>query len=872
MASSASGSWSNIQPDGLVTVGASWSASCSVENKKVIVTINVTFKAVSGDECSYSIWADGESKASHSGTHYVGSSKTLTYSFTESVDSSKTITKSFGAWVKASGWTEFGGKDTTVTLTYDYTSDYTVTYAGNGGSGTMSQSIATEGSDFITRKNAFTRYGYIFVGWNEAQDGSGTWWNIPNYVSGVYSEGASGSKGVYESGLTWTWAYDHNLTLYAQWIPIKVTVTFNSNASDSSIVNTFEKQTYETGASGIYFKGSISRKHFNCLGWALDKGSATATYSLNSWVRNEFIVANTPEVTLYAVWQAKEKYTLTVESDSLITVELDEDDSYTLPTTAPSKAAENIDYSITYDSVETDATISRNADTAKYKKTYSFTKWNTASDASGKDYSLGNIIGISQDTHLYTFFDSSESWQYVDSSGNTVSEFPTGTLEQMKLIGWCLSKDSASVASWPPQYKYNLTLYALWSPDGTGGFLKYYVNSDTEPTLPYKTGSKVRIVGLKDAENDAQYTIAAISTKQESDGVWGVALSFESNFTVSGQQDASNKNVQIWGEGSYIPDLDYICGKDNRLWGCNSDTRTIYASALGDPTDFWTFEGSTLDAYQVAVASANKFTGIIPLNSQIVFMKQHTIHKMLGSYPSEYSLYEYNLEGVDELNAGSLVNMEGTALYLAEHGISSYSGTSVTNADSSLGDSKKEKARAMYDGEKYFLYFKDSEGADKTYIYDSRYGIWTQEEYGKVLDFIHYQNDNYILAQGNDGTNRILKVTSGLERSGSWEITFKPFIETVSTTKTTTHIFEKKRYTKLTIRLELSKKSWIKAEAKYDGKDKWHQLAMHRGKTDGVCDFVINTPRVDKLQLRLSGSGAMTILAMERAYQVYSRR
>lgn len=872
MASSASGSWSNIQPDGQVTVGASWSAQCSVENKKVTVTIRVVFESVSGDECSYSIWTDGESKASHSGIHYIGTTKTLSYSFIVDVDSSKTITKTFGAWVKASGWTEFGGKDTTVTLTYDYTSDYTITYNGNGGSGSMDQSIATEGSEFLTRKNAFTKYGYIFVGWNEAKNGSGTWWNAPNYVSGVYSEGAAGSKGVYESGLTWTWTYDHNIILYAQWITVKVTVTFNSNASDSDIVNTFEKQTYEAGASAIYFKGSISRKHYNCLGWALDKDSTTATYSLNSWVKNEFIVSNTPNVTLYAVWQAKKKYALTVNGDSPLTVLLDEDDSYTLPTTAPTKASETANYTIKYDPIEQDATISRSVDMAKHRKVYTFLKWNTASDGSGTDYSLGQKISISKDTNLYKFFSTNESWQYMDSSGNTVTEFPTGTIEQMKLTGWLLSKESTSVVSWPPQYKYNVTLYALWSPDGNGGFLKYYIDSDSEPALPYQVGSKVRIVGLKNSENDAQYTVAAASVKQETDGKWAVTLSFESNFSVSGQQDASKKNVRIWGEGSYVPDFDYICAKNNRLWGCNSEQRTIYASALGDPTDFWTFEGSTLDAYQVAVASADRFTGIIPLNSQIAFMKQHTIHKMLGNYPAEYSLYEYNFEGVNESNNGSLVNMEGSALYLAEHGISLYSGTSVTNTDNSLGYSGKANARAMYDGEKYFLYFKDSEGEDKTYIYDSRYGIWTQEDYGEVLDFVHYKNDNYILVKNDNGNNRILKVTSHLEHNGKWEIIFKPFIETVSTTKTTTHIFEKKRYTKLTLRIELPKGSWIRAEGLFNGKGDWHLLGGANGTQDGVCDFVINTPRVDKLQLKLSGSGAMTILAMERTYQVYSRR
>ena len=84
---------------------------------------------------------------------------------------------------------------------------YTVTYDANGGSGTMTQSTATYNQPFMTRQNAFTRKGYVFGGWNEKADGSGTVWGLEN-------------GGVYEANKNWTWTYVDNLTLYAQWIPV----------------------------------------------------------------------------------------------------------------------------------------------------------------------------------------------------------------------------------------------------------------------------------------------------------------------------------------------------------------------------------------------------------------------------------------------------------------------------------------------------------------------------------------------------------------------------------------------------------------------------------------------------------------------------
>ena len=81
---------------------------------------------------------------------------------------------------------------------------YTVSYNSNGGSGTMTNDTATYDSNFITKKNTFTKTGYTFNGWNEKAAGTGTVWGLT-------------TSGVYESGKTWKWTYTKNITLYAQW-------------------------------------------------------------------------------------------------------------------------------------------------------------------------------------------------------------------------------------------------------------------------------------------------------------------------------------------------------------------------------------------------------------------------------------------------------------------------------------------------------------------------------------------------------------------------------------------------------------------------------------------------------------------------------
>ena len=99
-----------------------------------------------------------------------------------------------------SGWGSF-------TLTAQWSANsYTVTYNANNGSGSMSPSTATYNSNFLTKKNEFTRTGYTFNGWSAKPDGSAGGWGLTD-------------SGVYESSVPWKWTYTNDITLYAQWKP-----------------------------------------------------------------------------------------------------------------------------------------------------------------------------------------------------------------------------------------------------------------------------------------------------------------------------------------------------------------------------------------------------------------------------------------------------------------------------------------------------------------------------------------------------------------------------------------------------------------------------------------------------------------------------
>ena len=93
---------------------------------------------------------------------------------------------------------------------------YNVTYDGNGGlygnASTWSEKV-TYGTNYTTWDNFFDRRGYVFKGWNESPDGTGTDWTA--WI-----------------GKPWTWTYLKDVTLYAQWEPYTLTVNYYSNGAD----------------------------------------------------------------------------------------------------------------------------------------------------------------------------------------------------------------------------------------------------------------------------------------------------------------------------------------------------------------------------------------------------------------------------------------------------------------------------------------------------------------------------------------------------------------------------------------------------------------------------------------------------------------
>ncbi len=312
-----------------------------------------------------------------------------------------------------------------------------------------------------------------------------------------------------------------------------------------------------------------------------------------------------------------------------------------------------------------------------------------------------------------------------------------------------------------------------------------------------------------------------------------------------------------------VPDFDVLCEYNNRLFG--ADTEKIYVSALGDPTNWNTYDGLASDSYTVAVASPGKFTGCIGYSGNVLFFKEDMMYKLMGDYPENYALYPYSISGVCEGSGKSLVNIGERLFYHGRDGIYMYSGSLPQLISYSFGIRRFERAVGCGFGTKYYISMKEVGGDFALYVYDTLRDIWLREDSTEVLGFAEHGNERLMLTSSGD----VVQIDSG-EEVVSW---------IAETCEISEYIDNRKCYSKFILKLDMPADSFAKVEIKsdryrYGWEEVWKRYGtnIHEGEHRNVytANIPIRPTRCDRLKIRISGSGNVVIRSLTREFEVGS--
>lgn len=368
----------------------------------------------------------------------------------------------------------------------------------------------------------------------------------------------------------------------------------------------------------------------------------------------------------------------------------------------------------------------------------------------------------------------------------------------------------------------------------------------------FKTGDTVEISGCTTyPDNNGTFTIREIFEEENPAGtLYGLTFDAEAfaNGTEAGEVTIQRK----------VPNLKVLCEQDNRIFGAEGNT--IYVSALGDPTNFYTFDGVDTDSYQVAVATEGEFTGCIGYGSSVLFFKEDCMHKLMGSYPSEYTLFDYTIPGVLNGSEASLRNINEAIYYHGREGVYRYTGGTPELITAEFGLRRFDTASAGAQGDRYYISMRDKRKNEwGLWVYDILRDIWLREDDTQAISFARDGGKLYYI----DGTagDLVLSNPDSSEESVAWSATFCRMDEMYH---------NRKCYSKLLLRGELLEDSaWLQVDISCDG-EPFKRVYTSRDKAAKTLAIPIMPKRCDNFRIRLSGEGKCIIRSMVREFGIGS--
>lgn len=372
------------------------------------------------------------------------------------------------------------------------------------------------------------------------------------------------------------------------------------------------------------------------------------------------------------------------------------------------------------------------------------------------------------------------------------------------------------------------------------GTLTFTANTitTTGADWPFRVGDAVEITGCTTAAENNKTPIIR--------GVSGKTLTFYDN-TFTAASEAAAVTIK-----RKIPDLDFICESNYRLWGTHGNT--IYSSKYGDPLNFFVFDGLSSDSYYIDVGSDGEFTGCMPYSSHICFFKENTLHKLYGSKPANFQIVTANVYGVQAGCERSMCIVNEQLLYKGVNGVYSYNGGVPELVSDKFGTVRYSEAAAACDGERYYISMKNGD-VWSLFVYDVLRNMWLREDDTHALDMAFSDGYVYFL----DASGALYKIDRSADRRDiEWSATFCPFNETVN---------ERKGYSKFHLRMDLSAGAWLSIDIKTDGDTLWRCIYTTHNERAKTISVPIIPTRCDSVSIRIRGKGECVVRTFIREFQ-----
>jgi len=453
---------------------------------------------------------------------------------------------------------------------------------------------------------------------------------------------------------------------------------------------------------------------------------------------------------------------------------------------------------------------------------------------------------------------------YVINVGDTQSP-------EWMLYVWTGDEWDDSMGAWVVSMEAELTATKITISDGTiygadATANTLTINTPTSADLVkagFRVGDAVEIDGLTmEPDNNKIAIIREI-------GKTSIAFSdycFKIPLSDSGEKQTSYSEEGTITLRRSVPDMDICFEFENRLWG--ADKKEIFASALGDPTNFYVFDGLSTDSWYVELQTRGEITGGVGWYYP-TFFREGYILRIYGADATTYQTSEILAPGVAHGMQHSLGAAGGLLFYYSPQGMMAYDGDYPQDLQQVFGPGEYGGGLAQSDGTDYYIQLKPTgETSPRIYHYDGLRGIWTVEDSPNI--------DSMSMTEGAETLQpSIIAMTTGKALTtlkgpgGPWVQDTAAVASFVEFADFTMESPNRKAVSKLLLRLSLTSAS-VTVKIQYDSSGTWKTVATLTAAGKRSYYLPVVPHRCDHFRIRLEATGEWALHSLAIEYYVGS--
>ena len=318
-----------------------------------------------------------------------------------------------------------------------------------------------------------------------------------------------------------------------------------------------------------------------------------------------------------------------------------------------------------------------------------------------------------------------------------------------------------------------------------------------------------------------------------------------------------------------LPQMDYVCECQNRLWGCfygndgEKNLNEIYCSALGDFRNFRQYLGLSTASWTASVGSDGPWTGAVNYLGSPCFFKENRIHRVTVSSQGAHRLEETVCRGVQRGSHKSLCVVGETLLYKSRTDVCAWQGGFPQSVSEALGDVAYSGAAAGSFGEKYYISMKDGADAWSLFVYDLEKGLWHREDGLHALCFARCGDSLYCIDAETGKLWDLLGAAGTAETSVDWM---------AESGVQYTEYPDRKYLSRFDFKLQLERGGRMWVWLNYDSGEDWVPAGEIQGRGLTTLLLPVRPRRCDHMRLRLEGEGELRLFSVTRVLRKGSDR